>query len=393
MDDRGILYVTISDEGAHYLKVLIDEIFGSENFIADITWESRKSVSSDGLFSQNSNHILVYSKDKNKIQKNSFRLALDMETFKYDDNDGRGKYRLEPFDAPNVRKNLEYVIENPNTGEKYLPPKGRCWRTEEKTYLNYLENGYIKFGANGKSKPQLKTYYSDAVKNGKGKASSTIWHDVSMSIIWQETDTNTNATKNQMKMFGESVFTNPKPEDLVKRAIELATDEGDIVLDFFMGSATTQATAMKMNRKFLGCEQMDYVEEISVKRLVKVIEGEQTGISKIVNWHGGGSFVYCELLENANVLIEQIHSATENNISKIKEVVYGDERIIPYITKDELNKADNIFEELSLEEKKQVLITLVDKNKLYVNYSDMEDQTFNVSESDKIFTKSFYKEV
>ena len=122
-----------------------------------------------------------------------------------------------------------------------------------------------------------------------------------------------------------------------------------------MGSATTQATAMKMNRKFLGCEQMDYVEEISVKRLVKVIEGEQTGISKIVNWHGGGSFVYCELLENANVLIEQIHSATENNISKIKEVVYGDERIIPYITKDELNKADDIFEELSLEEKNKYL--------------------------------------
>lgn len=392
MSDLGVLYVTISDEGAHYLKVLIDDIFGIENFIADITWESRKSVSSDGLFSQNSNHILVYAKDKNRIQKDSFRLALDVESFKYDDKDGRGRYRLEPFDAPNERKNLEYIIENPNTGEKYLPPKGRCWRTEEKTYLHYLENGYIKFGANGTSKPQLKTYYNDAVNSGKGKASSTIWHDVSQSIVWQETDTNTNATKDQMKIFGELVFSNPKPEDLIRRAIELATEENDIVLDFYMGSATTQATAMKMNRKFLGCEQMDYVEEVSVKRLLKVIEGEQTGISKAVNWQGGGSFVYCELLENANVLIDKIQSANDDNIYEIKEEIYSDERIIPYITRDELKKADDIFESLSLEEKKKILITLVDKNKLYVNYSDIEDHTFDVSEADKKFTKSFYKE-
>lgn len=164
MDSTGILYVTISDEGAHYLKVLIDGIFGIDNFIADVTWESRKSVSSDGLFSQNSNHILVYAKEKNRIQKDSFRLALDMETFKYNDNDGRGRYRLEPFDAPNVRKNLEYVIENPNTGEQYVPPKGRHWRTEESMYLDYLEKGYIRFGTNGTSRPQLKTYRTKARK-------------------------------------------------------------------------------------------------------------------------------------------------------------------------------------------------------------------------------------
>lgn len=393
MNERGILYVTISDEGSHYLKVLIDDIFGIENFIADVTWESRKSVSSDGLFSPNSNHILVYAKEKNKIQKDSFRLALDIESFKYDDNDGKGRYRIEPFDAPNRRKNLEYIIENPNTGEKYLPPNGRCWRTEEKTYLEYLKNGYIRFGTNGKSKPQLKTYYKDALKNGKGKASSTIWHNVSQAIIWQETDTNTNATKDQMKIFGESLFTNPKPEDLVKRAIELSTDENDIVLDFYMGSATTQAVSMKMNRKFLGCEQMDYIEDISVKRLLKVIEGEQTGISKEVDWKGGGSFVYCELMENANTLIDKIQNADEENISDIKSEIYSDDRIVPYITTEELEKAENEFEELTLEEKKNILIRLVDKNKLYVNYSDIEDKEFNVSEEDKTFTNSFYKEV
>ena len=107
----------------------------------------------------------------------------------------------------------------------------------------------------------------------------------------------------------------------------------------------------------------------------------------------GGSFVYCELLENANTLIEKIQSSTDATISEIKNEIYADERIIPYITRAELEKADEEFYSLELEEKKKALIKLVDKNKLYVNYSDMEDETFNIAEEDKNFTKSFYKEV
>ena len=152
--DDGIIYMTISDEGAHYLKVMTDNIFSIENFIADVTWESRKSISSDGLMSENNNHILVYAKNVNKIDKNNFRLALDIESFIYDDNDGRGKYRVEPFDAPAVRKNLSYIIENPNTGEKYAPPVGRHWRTEETTYKKLLQENRIRFGVNGTAKPQ-----------------------------------------------------------------------------------------------------------------------------------------------------------------------------------------------------------------------------------------------
>lgn len=221
--NNGILYMAISDEGAHYLKVLTDDIFGMENFIADVTWESRKSISSDGLMSENHNHILVYAKNKNSIDKNNFRLALDVESFTYDDNDGRGKYRLEPFDAPGVRKNLQYIIKNPNTGEEYIPPVGRHWRTEEATYLKLLGDNRIRFGANGTAKPQYKAYYSEVKEAGKGKASSTIWHDIKQSIIWQEIDANTNATKDQFELFGESVFTNPKPEDLIKQNNQTTT--------------------------------------------------------------------------------------------------------------------------------------------------------------------------
>lgn len=146
-----------------------------------------------------------------------------------------------------------------------------------------------------------------------------------------------------------------------------------------------------MGRKYIGVEQMDYIEELVVERLKKVINGSESGISKSVNWRGGGSFVYCELLENASELIEKIQTATEDTISAVKVAIYADERIVPYITRKELEETDAEFEALTLEGKKQALRALVDKNKLYVNYSDMEDEAVAVSASDKVFTKSFYK--
>ena len=193
------------------------------------------------------------------------------------------------------------------------------------------------------------------------------------------------------ELFGKNVFDYPKSEDLIKKIIEISTKENDIVLDYHLGSGTTCAVAHKIGRRYIGIEQMNYVEDISVKRLSKVIEGEQTGISKAVNWKGGGSFIYCELLENANLIINKINLATENNIFEVKEEIYSDERIIPYVTREELKKADENFRCLSLEEKKTALINIVDKNKLYVNYSDIEDKTFEIAKNDKKFSESFYK--
>ena len=389
--DDGVIFAAISDEGAHYLKVLMDDIFDMENFIADVTWESRKSISSDGLLSMNSNHILVYARDKNRINKNDFRLSLDIESFMYDDNDGRGPYRVEPFDAPDVRKNLEYAIKNPNTGDVYLPPTGRHWRTDEQTYLQYLKENRIRFGSKGTSKPQYKAYYEEVKSVGKGKASSTIWHDITPSILWLNLDTNTNATNDQVELFGESVFTNPKPEDLVKRAIELSTDEGDYVLDFFMGSGTTPAVALKLNRKFIGIEQMDYINTVSVERLKKVIEGEQTGISKAVNWKGGGSFVYCELKNDAQNTVEQIKQAESLDelliiFNKMKSSSFLSYRIDPK------KMLEEDFIVLSLAEQKQLLLELIDNNNLYVNYSDIEDVHYNISDEDKKLNRLFYGE-
>ena len=388
----GILYMAISDEGAHYLKVLTDDIFGMGNFIADVTWESRKSISSDSLISENNNHILVYAKDKDYIDKNNFRLTLDIESFAFDDNDGRGKYRLEPFDAPGIRKNLSYEIINPNTNTIYTPPIGRCWRTEESTYLKFLSENRIRFGANGTAKPQYKAYYSEVKAAGKGKASSTIWHNVAQSIIWQEMDTNTNATKDQVELFGENVFTNPKPEDLIKRAIELATNENDIVLDFFMGSATTQAVAMKMKRRFIGFEQMDYIETVSVPRLIKVIKGEQSGISKSVNWQGGGSFVYCELAKANQQFADDIEQASSTEeLSTIWEQMQETGFLSWKVNPKEIDANAEDFTSLAIEDQKRFLIECLDKNLLYVPYSEIDNAEFAISESDKKINNQFYQ--
>lgn len=390
---NGVLFITISDEGAHYLKVLADEIFDMENFIADITWEARKSISSDGLMSMNSNHILVYAKDKNTINKNNFRLALNIEDFKYDNNDGKGCYRLEPFDAPNIRKNLEYDIVNPNTGEVFKPPVGRCWRTEKTTYEKYLAEGKIRFGINGNAKPQYKAYYNEVKNAGKGKASSTIFHDIDMqTIIWSELDTNTNATKDLVSLFGSNVFTNPKPEDLLKRIIELSTDENDIVLDYYMGSATTQSVAMKMRRRFIGIEQMDYINTVSIEKLKKVMNGEdsETKIAKAENWTGGGSFVYCELKELNQKFVDKIKVADDKRLNELYKTIINSEFISYKAEINKLKDSEQEFEQLSIDDKKKFLIEVLDKNMLYVNYCDIDDNDFEITEQEKAFTKSFY---
>lgn len=399
LTEDGVLYITISDDGAHYLKVMTDGIFGQENFIADVIWQSRKSVSSDGLISVSSNHVLTYAKNKNKINKHEFRLALDVEGFDLEDE--LGKYKVEPFDAPNERKNLSYPIVNPNNGEVYTPSEGRCWRTKESEYFDLLENNRIQFGSKGQTKPQLKVYLKDAIEAGKGKAASTLWNSiVPDTILWTSTDTTTSATKHQQRMFNTVVFENPKPENLVQRAIELATNENDLVLDFHLGSGTTCATAHKMGRRYIGIEQMDYINEITVPRLQKVIDGEQGGISKDVKWQGGGSFVYTELMELNYLFIHQIEQAkTTEQLLHIFEVMKVEAHLNYHIALDrvlnneyEIDGVNHLvtFNELELTQQKHLLIEVLDKNQLYVNFSEIDDQRYAISESDKAFTTSFY---
>ena len=210
--------------------------------------------------------------------------------------------------------------------------------------------------------------------------------------VWIDKKYDANAYGKQWlnKIVDDKSFSFPKSIYAVKEAIFsiVANDKEAVVLDFFGGSGTS-AEAVSMinsldggNRKFIIIEQMDYIKSITRERIVNstVIDDKKSAT------------VYCELLENASALIEKIQSASEETISRVKEEIYSDERIVPYITRAELKKADEEFASLELEEKKKALISLVDKNKLYVNYSDMDDESYAVNEQDKAFTKSFYLE-
>ena len=280
--DDGSLWITIDDNEAHYLKVLCDEVFGRGNFVANIVWNHRKSVQSDIVISLSHNHILVFSKSKEKLSLNRLQLT-DEDKYDNPDNDSRGMWYATPFDAPQIRPNLEYAIENPNTGEVYYPPQGRHWRTTQEEYLKALADNRIVFGKTGKSKPQMKRFLSEAQKKGS-----------SVKTWWDEVGTATEATKELQKMSVD--FDTPKPERLLERVLQIATNPGDLVLDSFAGSGTTGAVAHKMGRRWIMVELGEHCHTHIIPRLQKVINGEDKGgVSGSLNWQGGGGFRYYRL--------------------------------------------------------------------------------------------------
>ena len=230
LKNSGLLFITIDDNEYAQLKLLCDEIFLEKNFIINIVWQSRRSVSNDAIISQNHNYILFYARNKDWLQENKsdFRLPANKEKFTNPDNDPNGDWVADPFDAPNIRPNLTYPIKNPNTGKIYMPPNGRCWRTTEEQYKEFLTRGMIVFGKTGKGKPQLKRYLKDISE-----------HSTTPTSWWDDVGTTTEGTKELIKIFGEAVFNNPKPTNLMKKIIQLSLRKPGIVLDFFAGSAST----------------------------------------------------------------------------------------------------------------------------------------------------------
>ena len=280
--EDGSLWITIDDNEAHYLKVLCDEIFGRGNFIANVVWNHRKSVQSDIVISLSHNHLLVFAKLKERLALNRLQL-VDRDKYANPDNDPRGLWYATPFDAPQIRPNLEYPIKNPNTGEIYYPLQGRHWRTTQDEYLKALLDNRIVFGKTGKSKPQMKRFLTEAETKGS-----------SVKTWWDDAGTATEATKELQKMNFD--FDTPKPERLLEKILQIATNPGDLVLDSFAGSGTTGAVAHKMGRRWIMVELGEHCHTHIIPRLRKVIDGtDQGGISKAVNWQGGGGFRYYRL--------------------------------------------------------------------------------------------------
>ena len=382
--EDGTIWISCDDHESHYLKVLADDIFNRDNFVNTVIWEKKYAPQNDAKWlSDNHDFILLYAKNKDIWRPNLLHRNAEMDVrYKNPDNDPRGDWQSDNLSVKTYSANSDYPIITPS-GRVVNPPKGRSWVLSKERFAEFVADNRIWFGKDGNNTPRIKRFLSEVKQ---GMTAMTIWK-------YTEVGHNQDAMKEVKAINSISVFGTPKPERLIERILTLGTNEGDLVLDFHLGSGTTVAVAHKMGRRYIGVEQMDYIQDITVERLKKVLEGEQGGISKTQNWHGGGSFVYCELKEDANTLITAIQNATEDTIESVKASIYADERIVPYLTKQELADADKDFENLTLEEKKQVLMKLIDKNKLYVNASDMDDAAYQISDADKAFTKSFYKEV
>src|SRR5699024_7767891 len=211
--------------------------------------------------------------------------------------------------------------------------------------------------------------------------------------IWNKSEyTGQTATHGLKSLFGDNkVFSYPKSEFLIRDIIHVCTNSNDLILDFFIGSGTTPAVAHKMNRHYIGIEQMDYINTVSVPRLQKVIEGEQGGISKDVDWQGGGSFVYVELMEKNRGFLKSILDAkTQTELNDVFEFMLKEAEIDFRV---DLEAVEETLHELSFDDQKKLLIKIIDKNQLYYNYSEIDDENVRdlISDNDYTFNKNFYE--
>ena len=378
----GSIWINIDDREGHYLKVLCDEVMGRDNFIINFIWQKKYSPSNDAkFFSDNHDHILVFAKDKTKFKANLLPRTDEMnKRYKNPDNDPRGDWKPGGFSVKTYSKEYDYPIETP-TGKIVYPPDGSCWQTSKDNYLKKLKDNRIWFGTKGDAKPQLKQFLSEVQQ---GVVAKSIW-------LYNEVGHNQISRSEILKYFGEFKFSTPKPEGLLKRIIELGTNEGDMILDFFAGSGTTMAVAHKIKRKYIGIEQMDYIETVTVERMKKVIDGLEVGISNEVNWNGGGDFVYFELLNLNNSFFQIISKAkTKEDLLDIFNVI-TESPFLSYHLKNQ-NIADFMLniKNNEIDTIKKVLFDILDSNMLYLPYSEIEDKDYNISSLDKKLTKLFY---
>lgn len=287
LSEDGSIWITIDDHEAHYLKVVCDEIFGRRNFVANVLWQKRTSPEARLQLGAAHDHVLVYGKSIEKFQLDKIALTAEQaNNFKNPDNDPKGPWASADFTAQGWRPNQMYKLTSP-AGVEFDPPPGRCWSNIESEYKKLLAAGRIWFGKEGTARPRVKNYLKDA----EGVSAWSWWPNSAVGH-------NQEAKKETIQLFGaENTFTTPKPERLLQRVIQLATNPGDLILDSFLGSGTTAAVAHKMGRRYIGIELGEHAHTHCQPRLKKVVEGEQGGISTAVNWQGGGGFRFLRLGE------------------------------------------------------------------------------------------------
>ncbi|MEI0529312.1 site-specific DNA-methyltransferase [Brachyspira intermedia] len=450
LSDDGAIFVQCDDNEQAYLKVLMDEIFRRENFVNCVAVKMKNIAGASGggedkRLKKNIEYILVYAKNydilnqfkqmydsrelyshisfckENNISWKYTSVLVDAGEEKFIDNtlDGDGN-NIQIFERVNYKiKSIGEIAKSDGITEKEvfykyikcifrttMPQSSIRVRVYEK--LKELKiNPYlisIKYTPkSGKNKGQIyEQFYSgnklnlfawlnDVVEHRDNK----IFKRELVGTLWDFTFAMTNLTKEGNIKFGNG----KKPEALIERIIELSTNENDIVLDFFAGSSTTLIVAHKLNRQYIGIEQINNQFELSKKRLKNVIKGEEGGISKKINWNGGGEFIYCELAKYNETWKEQIKNIKDNKdfedlFNKMKHKSVINHRLkIDYFENTKLMTDDTDFLNLDLDEKKNILLNILDKNMFYVPFSERYDKNFNLNKNDIKLSEEFYSKI
>lgn len=413
----GTIAISVDNYEIAYLLVLLDEVFGKENRKNIITvkrgsvtgakvinpgvvnvveyvvlyskdssfWKPNRVFASKGYDDRYGNIILNYEAPYSEWEFGTvleeFAKSLGIKKSKLK-TELVGDYEkaLESF----ALENAERIVQFATLDEHSISAEARAKKQEsiDSNSIIYYERGEEKpyYIRNGK----LILFAKDRLVEIDGKLTfsqpvSDIWDDVLPNDIHNEG--------------GVEFRKGKKPEKLIGRIIELCSNPGDLILDFFAGSGTTGAVSLKLGRRFVLCEQMDYIKDTICTRLQNTISGDTRGVSADANWQGGGSFVYCELAKLNQTFVDAIEKAdTDETIHAILSEILKSGFISSYVDPKEINPDAEDFRSLSIEDKKHLLIALLDKNMLYVNYCDMNDETFAILEADKAFTNSFYKE-
>jgi adenine-specific DNA-methyltransferase len=282
LSEDGLIWITLDDNEVHYCKVMCDEIFGRSNFLGSITWQHSIQGKNDAkTFSLSHNYLLVYGKSDKFIRYTIPREEKHNKNYSNPDNDPRGQWRSGDVRSPNLRQNLKYNVTTPS-GYTILPPE-KGWRWSEELFKEKISTGEITF-VNNETRVLRKIY----LENQGGRVPETLW-------LGEDFGTTREANAENKILFPKNPFGTPKPEQLIYKVLQISTKEDDLVLDSFLGSGTTAAVAHKMGRRYIGIELGEHAITHCYPRLKQVVDGEQGGISKSVDWKGGGGFKFYTL--------------------------------------------------------------------------------------------------
>jgi adenine-specific DNA-methyltransferase len=413
--EDGVILVQISDIRVGVLRVLMDEIFEPQNFINQISVKTKspsgfKTVNL-GVF-ETAEHIIFYGKNKKKWKyrpqyvKSEYDSNYKFEVVNIDDKSSKWKIKnieetisekdgyktvkeakeklgagvfhekMAEYALLNSHKVFRYTEINDDAGKETLEAKEKSLSTPDKVIEVPREDKDNRYVINGNEI----SFYSKKIREIDGEKVPTVM----LTNIWTDIAWEGIAKEGRVKL-----KKGKKPERLIRRIIEMSTSEGDLVIDFHLGSGTTAAVAHKLKRRYIGIEQLDYEENGSVTRLTNVIDGDKTGISKFVNWQGGGSFIYTELKRYNQFYIDEIEKAKDTKaLRKLYEQMK--EEAFFRIEVDHSKWDNGYFEKLTLKEQKEFLAECLDKNHLYVNLTEMEDAHYKMSKDEIALNKKFY---